>query len=255
MSETKFTFQRLEKKYLLSAEQYAALWERLSPYLEPDEYPCSTVCSIYYDTDDCRLIRHSLDAPVYKEKLRLRSYGIPAPDGPVFAELKKKYKGVVYKRRVNMPAREASQWLNQGLPPREDSQTAREITWFLQHVHPRAKVFLACDRTAFRAREDRELRITFDRKIRWRETDLDLCAGDHGELLLAPGQVLMEIKTPQAAPLWLARLLSEQAVFPVSFSKYGRCYREHILDELFGGWDHAQQHFIPGDNAICVSDL
>lgn len=240
MSETIYTFKRTEKKYLLSAEQYGALWERMQAHLEPDEYPVSTVCSIYYDTDDYRLIRHSLDAPVYKEKLRLRSYNVPGPEDTVFVELKKKFKGVVYKRRVSMSAREAAAWLNGEQPPAEDSQMTREISWFLQSVEPGAKVYLACDRLAFRDREAPELRITFDRNIRWRETELDLCAGDRGEPLLAPGQVLMEIKTPEAAPLWLAHLLSELSLFPTSFSKYGTCYRDHILNEyIFGGSIHA----------------
>ena len=240
MSETVFTFKRFEKKYLLSAEQFAALWERMAPHLEPDEYPRSTVCSIYYDTADYGLIRHSLDAPVYKEKLRLRSYNVPGRTDPVFVELKKKYRGVVYKRRVSLPEEQAARWLDEGEKPEEDSQMIREIQWLLESVKPRAKVFLACDRYAFRDREEAELRITFDRDIRWRETELDLCAGDAGEPLLEPGQVLMEVKIPGAAPLWLAHLLSELRLFPTSFSKYGTCYREHILNEfIFGGSTHA----------------
>jgi hypothetical protein len=233
MNETKFTFKRTEKKYLLTAEQYKALWERMSTYLEPDDYPLSTVCSIYYDTDDYSLIRHSIEGPVYKEKLRLRSYNVPGREDPVFVELKKKYKGVVYKRRVQLPEREAAAWLNEGRRPAQDGQMLREIDWFLHSVRPKAKVYLACDRLAWRAKEDPELRITFDRNLRWRQTELDLCAGDEGEPLLPPGDVLMEIKTPAAAPVWLARLLSELMIFPVSFSKYGTCYKEHILSEYF----------------------
>ena len=240
MSETKYTFRRTEKKYLLSAEQYARLWPCMEPYLEPDEYPASKVCSLYYDTADYQLIRHSIEGPVYKEKLRLRSYCVPGPEDTVFVELKKKFKGVVYKRRITMPAREAEAWLDEGRPPAGDSQMIREIAWVLQTLHPRAKVYLACDRLAWRAREDHELRITFDRNIRWREDELSLCDGDRGEELLEPGKVLMEIKVPEAAPLWLAHLLSEQRVFPVSFSKYGTCYKEHILHEyIYGGSFHA----------------
>ena len=240
MNDTKLTFKRTEKKYMLSEASYEALWQRIGPCMEPDEYPASTVCSIYYDTDDYRLIRHSIEGPVYKEKLRLRSYNIPGPEDPVFVELKKKYKGVVYKRRVELPARVAEAWLDRGEKPAEDGQMIREIDWFLRSVRPAAKAYLACDRQAWRAIEDPELRITFDRDIRWRETELELCAGDRGEALLAPGELLMEIKTPTAAPLWLAHALSELRIFPVSFSKYGTCYKEHILHEyIFGGSIHA----------------
>ena len=214
MNDTKLTFKRTEKKYLLSEASYEALWQRIGPCMEPDEYPASTVCSIYYDTDDYRLIRHSIEGPVYKEKLRLRSYLIPGPEDPVFVELKKKYKGVVYKRRVELPARVAEAWLDRGEKPAEDGQMIREIDWFLHSVRPAAKAYLACDRQAWRAIEDPEL--------------------------LPPGELLMEIKTPTAAPLWLARALSELQIFPVSFSKYGTCYKEHILHEyILGGSTHA----------------
>ena len=235
MGATKLSFKRYEKKYLLSAEQYVRLRDRLDPYIEPDEYPRSTVCSLYYDSADYRLIRHSIEGPVYKEKLRLRSYGVPAPEDEVFVELKKKYKGIVYKRRIAMPAVRAAAWLSGEGDPGEDSQMAREIAFFLQSYQPVPRALIACDRTAWRAKEDPELRITFDRDIRCRQTELDLCAGSAGDALLAPGQVLMEIKIPGAAPLWLAHMLSDLALFPTSFSKYGMCYKENILQDFIKG--------------------
>lgn len=235
MSETKLSFKRYEKKYLLSSQQYQVLMERLEPYIRPDEYPSGLVCSVYYDSEDYRLIRHSLDRPVYKEKLRLRSYRIPGPEDEIFVELKKKYKGIVYKRRITMPQEQAVAWLaGKGRPDREDQMT-REVDWFLAVNHPFPRSFIACDRTAWRAKEDEELRITFDENIRWRQEDLSLSAGDGGHLLTQPGQVLMELKLPEAAPLWLAHLLSELQLYPTSFSKYGIAYRDNILKETING--------------------
>ena len=235
MGETKLTFKRYEKKYLLSAVQYARVTERLAPYIEPDEYHRSTVCSLYYDGDDFHLIRHSLDGPVYKEKLRVRSYDLSGPDGEVFVELKKKFKGIVYKRRVTMSWRQAERWLSGEAGPPEDGQMIREIQWFLRENRPRPKVLIACDRSSWRSREDAEIRLTFDENIRWRKTELDLGAGSGGEPLTESGEVLMELKIPGAAPLWLAHLLSEEGLFPVSFSKYGTCYREHLLEDFVKG--------------------
>ena len=235
MEETKLTFKRYEKKYLLSAARYEQLWERLQEHLVPDRFFQSTVCSLYYDSADFSLIRHSLDAPVYKEKLRLRSYKVPGPDDPVFVELKKKYRGVVYKRRVEMSAAEAEAYLAGRSRPDRDDQILREIDYFLQ-LHPvMPRAFIACERTAWVDREEPELRVTFDRDLRWRDTDLSLTAGSRGEPLLEEGEVLMEIKIPEAAPLWLAHLLSELEVFPVGFSKYGTCYRQHLLEKYFNG--------------------
>ena len=235
MQETILTFKRYEKKYLLSARKFELLWERLREHLVPDLFHRSTVCSIYYDSDDFSLIRHSLEKPVYKEKLRLRSYNVPGPDGEVFVELKKKYKGVVYKRRVRMSAVEAERYLAGQSRPPEEGQILREIDFFLQTHEVSPKAFIACEREAWVDREEPELRITFDRNLRWRDTDLHLSSGSGGEPLLPDGEVLMEIKIPGAAPLWLAHLLSELEIFPTSFSKYGTCYRQDLLEKYFNG--------------------
>ncbi len=229
VKETQLTFKRYEKKYLLTAAQYERIRARLGAYIEPDEFFSSTVCSLYYDTEDFELIRRSIDAPVYKEKLRVRAYNVPAPDGAVFVELKKKFKGVVYKRRVMMAADAAARYLAGEIPAPDDSQMFQELDWFLRTNEVCPRVFIACDREAYRAKDDGELRITFDRSIRWRGTALDLTLGDCGEELLDAGQVLMEIKIPEAAPLWLAHMLSEDGLFPQGFSKYGTCYKTNLI--------------------------
>jgi len=228
--DTKLTFKRYEKKYLMSREQYEKLKQALEDYIEPDDFFRSTVCSIYYDSEDYSLIRHSIDKPVYKEKLRVRSYNVPGPEDKVFIELKRKFKGIVYKRRVEMNAAEAVEYLSGKRPAPVDSQIIREIDWFKSLKPLSPKAFIACDRSAYRAKEDSELRITFDENIRWRDTDLDLSAGSHGQLLTEGGQVLMEIKIPGTSPLWLAKLLSELKVFPTGFSKYGTCYKNNIIE-------------------------
>ena len=235
MKKTKLNFKRYEKKYLLSAAQYELLWQELSGRIRPDEYFQSTVCSLYYDTDSFELIRHSIEKPVFKEKLRLRSYGVPEVGDEVFVELKKKFKGVVYKRRIKLTEAEAESWLagRGGIP--EDTQTCREIDWFLHRYRPVPKVYIACDREAYVATDDPELRFTFDRDIRWRGDELSLCAGSHGENLTEPGQVLMEIKLQGAAPLWLADMLSRLEIFPVGFSKYGNCYKNELIEKYFNG--------------------
>ena len=235
MGETKLTFKRYEKKYLLSRGQYEKLFSALEEHIVPDRYFRSVVCSLYYDTEDYALIRHSIEAPVYKEKLRVRSYGVPGAEDEVFIELKKKFKGMVYKRRIAMSARAAVAYLAGEAPPPECSQMTREIDWFLHENAVRPRAYIACDRTAWVAKDDPELRITFDENLRWREHDLDLTLGSDGECLTEPGCVLMEIKIPGTAPLWLAHMLSELELFPTGFSKYGTCYKDHLLSEYFNG--------------------
>jgi len=219
------TFERHEVKYLLDSRQRSALERAMLGHMQADEYGESTICSLYYDTPDNRLIRRSLDKPDYKEKLRLRSYGRTKPDGNVFVELKKKYNGIVYKRRVSMTEREATAFLAGRAPMPKDCQIGREIDWFMKFYRTLAPAMYLCyDRIAYFCPEDDGLRITFDRNIRWRTDDLTLTAAPGGELLIRPDQSLLEIKTGTAMPLWLTRALSENGIKKTSFSKYGTAY-------------------------------
>ena len=230
MAATKFSFERIEKKYFLTPEQQDAMIRAFRGHMVSDAYGRYSLCNIYYDTPDWRLIRASIEKPVYKEKLRVRSYGVPAGNGKVFVELKKKYEGVVYKRRIVLPACDAPAFLRGEAVPVNDSQVGSEIQWFQRFYHAEPRVYIGYDRIAFAGVEDPNLRITFDTNLRWRDTQLDLRAGNHGSLLLPWQQVLMEVKIPGACPLWLARLLTELRLYPVSFSKYGTCYRDHIVN-------------------------
>ncbi len=224
-------FKRYEKKYRLTPAQQRIITEGMREHMTADEHAAYTICSIYYDTPDWHLIRTSLEKPVYKEKLRVRSYGTPSDNSKVFVELKKKYDGVVYKRRITARADSAAAFLS-GADSGAYGQIGREIQWFQSFYSAAPSVFIAYDRLAFAGKEDPELRITFDTNLRWRDTDLDLRRGDYGAPIDDPDMVLMEIKIPGVCPLWLSRLLSEAGAYPTSFSKYGTCYKNHILPKL-----------------------
>ena len=228
MSDIQSCFKRYEKKYLLTPEQYRAMLRGMEFYMRPDEHPRYTIGNVYYDTPDYELIRTSLEKPVYKEKLRVRSYGVPGDTDMAFVEIKKKFEGVVYKRRVTLGAAAAVEWLRGGRPLQE-SQISREIDWFMQKYHPAPAVYIAYDREAYAGRENSELRITFDTNLRWSDYNIDLRAGDSGNPILRRDQVLMEIKIPGVAPLWLSHLLCENQIVSTSFSKYGAYYKQAVL--------------------------
>ena len=221
---TTCNFKRIEKKYLLSEEQYEALFRRTGSHLRPDAFGRSTVMSLYLDTADHRIIRNSIEATDYKEKLRLRSYGMAAADSPVFLELKKKYDGVVYKRRVSLRLDEAERYLQTGTRPFE-SQIMAEIDWAMSfYGRPQPRMLIACEREAWFDEERPDLRLTFDRDIRSRENALSLRGSSAGLALLPERTVLLEIKTAGSMPLWLARALDAEGILPGSFSKYGAAY-------------------------------
>ncbi len=226
-------FERIEKKYPLTPEQYEQIKAGMKNYVKADRYSNYTISNLYYDTDDYDLIRTSLEKPVYKEKLRMRAYGTPGDQDQVFIELKKKYEGVVYKRRIILDADTAARYIHHGERPENLGQIGREIDYFMSSYQPSAKVMIAYDREAWQGLDNPDLRVTFDTNLRWRDDHLDLCAGDHGLPILPPEQkqILMELKIPGAAPLWLARLLSETGAFSSSFSKYGAWYQNIILKQ------------------------
>ena len=234
MPNVRNIFCRYEKKYLTNGEAIDAFFDRISPYISPDPYGETRICNCYYDTPDHLLIRRSLDKPHYKEKLRLRCYGVPTEESIAFAELKKKYDGVVYKRRIILPYREATAFLNGedcGEADTPDSQIAREIRWMFRLYDGLAPAMaLHYRRNAFYASDDPDLRITVDDDIRFRTYDLDLRAGESGELLLPPDARLLELKIAGAMPLWLSSALDSCRIFPSSFSKYGAAYL-HLLRE------------------------
>lgn len=235
-------FERHEIKFLLDARQRARLEHAFDGKMLPDPYGKSTICNIYYDTPDFRLIRHSLEKPIYKEKLRMRSYGPVEHTSQVFLELKKKFDGIVYKRRISLPEQEATDFLSGKAPLQSNSQIAREILYFYsfyQNLEP--KVHLSYDRAAFFSQDDPSLRITLDANIRWRPDQLQLTARPGGAQLLLPGQSLCEIKSASALPLWLVAILNEAAIRPTSFSKYGRAYQSMLAKKVYrnGGVDCA----------------
>ncbi len=227
--DTQMVFRRREQKYFLTQAQRDLLLSAMGPYIKPDEYGRTTIRNVYLDTNDYRLIRRSIEKPVYKEKLRLRSYQKTLPGDAVFVELKKKYKKVVFKRRVLLPEPAALDWLCHGQAAPLDTQITREIEYFRDlYGSLRPAVFLAYEREAYLDRNGGDLRVTFDEDVRARTTGSSTGLGDEGEPLRMGGAVLMEIKTAGGIPLWLARLLSEQKLYCAPFSKYGAAYRELV---------------------------
>ena len=228
-------FKRYELKYMIDREQKERLLAGLSEHLTPDRYGHSTIRNIYYDTDSYRLIRRSIERPEYKEKLRVRSYARAGEDSTVFVEIKKKYKKVVYKRRVSLPQREALDWLSGEKHTELDTQIVREIDYFTSFYETLSpKLFLTYEREAYYDKNDPTFRVTFDENILARTSELSLCSDLGGKSLLEDGKVLMEIKCSGGIPLWMTEFLSREKIYKTSFSKYGTAYRTLIFPTLKG---------------------
>lgn len=229
-------FQRYEIKYMVSAKQREAIQKAMEPHMKLDDYGRTTIRNIYYDTKNYRLVRRSIEKPVYKEKLRVRSYKQADANDKVFVELKKKYDSVVYKRRIVMQKKEAEQWLLPGgqMPavPQQDVQIAREIENFLAFYGDLCPaVFLSYEREAYFALDGSDFRVTFDDTILARQEHLSLGVGPYGAALLGKGMSVMELKTSGGIPLWMTRALAAARAYPCSYSKYGTAYQNMICEK------------------------
>ena len=224
----KTVFNRYEKKYIIPESIYAEFIRRLSEKMTQDKYGLHTICNIYYDTPDYLLIRRSMEHHTYKEKLRLRSYGIPDKNSVVFLEIKKKYRRIVNKRRVSMTLSSAYKYTGEKHDIKQESGNLilDEINFFLNRYNLRKSMYIAYDRIAFFGNDDSDFRVTIDTNIRYRMENMELEKGDYGTKLLPDGYYLMECKFLGAAPLWFSQLLADMKLYTTSFSKYGNIYKK-----------------------------
>ena len=234
-------FERYEMKFLLDEKQYEQVKDVFLQHMIEDRYSIKCggfypIRNIYYDTSDDLLIRRSIQKPLYKEKLRLRSYGRPNAESMTFIEIKKKYEGLVSKRRIVLPLSQAEKYLEDGSHPEEhvNRQILKELDYF-RKVYPLVpKVYLSYNRKALAGKEDPEFRVTFDRDITARREELSLDTENTGRLILPDGIYLMEVKISDAMPLWAARTLADAGVHQTSISKYGTEYMTDIEGKTLG---------------------
>lgn len=220
--------KRYEMKYLLDRKQAEYLCRQLEGHMQIDEYGLTSIASLYYDTPDARLIRASLEKPVFKEKIRLRSYGLATEQSPVFLELKRKYDGVVYKRRVQSILPQVDRFFQGEDIAGGSEQIRKELAYFRDFYRTLLPACLIIyDRTAY-FEPGGDLRLTIDYNPRYRMDDLTLTKSMEGIPLLDEGRSILEVKVQGAMPLWLSEILSTGKIYKTSFSKYGEAYRREL---------------------------
>ncbi len=217
------TFKRVEQKYILDKKQYDVVKNVMTKYFDKDKYPTSKIYNIYFDNDNNDLTINSLEKPIYKEKFRVRKYG---DSGDLFLEMKQKYESVVYKRRVVLDTYEYSNYIDKGIVPSKDKQIMNEIDYYMKYYKLKPFMFVAYDRESFLAKDDCELRITFDSNLRSRNSNLNLEDNGDEVKFFEKESWIMEIKSVNNLPLWFTSLLSDNGIYPTSFSKIGSIYEK-----------------------------
>ncbi len=230
---TQTNFKRYELKYILTTEQYQKLLYQMPDNMMLDSYGRHKISNIYFDTDDYRIIRHSLEKPKYKEKLRVRCYGEPSDDAIAFIELKKKFNGVVYKRRVYSEQSKVFAYLNDDADTVDRSQILSEIDYFKNSYDDiKPKVYLSYEREAFFSTLDENFRLTFDFNITARDSDVSLYSSSDDMEVLGSDYVLLEVKTVMGMPNWFLEFSSENGIYKTSFSKYGTAYQRYFMPQF-----------------------
>lgn len=224
------SFKRHEVKYLITINQYINLMNYLSDKVEKDVFYKSAIYNVYYDTDNFKLIRKSIEKPIYKEKLRIRLYDKPTLDSSVYVELKKKYDHIVYKRREKIAYKYI---LNNSFLECVETQIDKEIKYFNDFYGGLTpKMFLSYEREAYYFKTDKQIRITFDTNIKYRTENVNLLPSISDIKLLPNNFVLMELKVPFSIPYDLTKYLSSEKIFKTPFSKYGTAYKQiHKLSQ------------------------
>ena len=232
MASMTYVFARNEKKFLITKEQKNSLLALLGDSIRPDEWGRSTVLSLYCDTPSHMMIRNSLEHPVYKEKIRIRTYGLAKEDGSVFLELKQKVDGVTYKRRTTMNLRRALAFVSgYGDPETQiEREIAATVNRYARNGGLRPSMLISCEREAFFAKDDPGIRLTFDEGIRWSDTDMTLTQAAVAEhRIMDADLVLLEVKCGAAMPLWLVRVMSSLGLRQTGFSKYGMAWKQLMV--------------------------
>lgn len=229
-------FDRIEKKYLITKADKKAILPLIRKNMSRDNYYKSEVQNLYFDNDNYDLIIQSIDQPIFKEKLRARSYG---GYDRVFLEIKTKLRGKDanpgYKRRVMITHKEFDQLVagkhtlselaTRSVETPSDLQIATEIDYLIQHFDLKPRLLVLYDRESYKG--DNDLRVTFDEDLRYRDKNLGLTKAKRDKIYFKDDHnIIMEIKAQGVLPLWLVKKMSELHIYPQQFSKVGKIYEK-----------------------------
>lgn len=223
-------FRRVEQKYLITSAQYDALMEALGDKLVKDEYFYNDIYNLYLDAPDHRLIIQSIEKPMYKEKFRVRSYGLAEnEDSKVYLEIKKKFDGTSHKRRISMTLGEFYKYMEKGNRPKGANPiTLAELDYDFEKYNLQPSILINYERYSYFFRGNKDLRITFDHNVRYRTKKPDLTNGDDMHPIIDKDMYIMEIKSLDSLPIKLSQLLAKLKIYPRGFSKPKNAYLKSL---------------------------
>lgn len=228
-------FNRIEKKYLITNNDKKELLKSIRKNMKKDNYHKSKVINLYFDTDNYDLIIQSIDQPIFKHKLRARSYG---RYDRVFLEIKTKIRekdmNPGFKRRVMITHSDFDEFIagkitmeklaKRSIETNNDIQIAREVDYYFKHFKLKPKIMVIYNRESYK--DENGLRITFDEDLKYRTEDLSFNKRKRDKIYFKDERcIILEVKAHGVLPLWLVHEFSRLHIYPQQFSKVGKIYQ------------------------------
>ncbi len=236
-------FNRFELKYSITAAQWEAVKRDLADHMLADGNSADDgfydIASLYYDTPDLAFMRSKREGIKFRRKLRIRHYGTSEgavdDEQPVFIEIKQRINRTTQKRRLTLPLHAACALcdghLEETIDDPTDSQAAEEVLFLARSLDLRPTCLVGYRREAFvGSRYEPGLRVTFDNSLWAAQPEGGLSLAGTRHAIVPPQAFLMEVKTNNAVPVWLASMLARHRCTLIRYSKY--CAAVARLDQL-----------------------
>jgi len=231
---------RFEAKYIISRHLIEPIKAFIRPYCEMDPHCAKAGGSYYINTlqmDSPALSLHHAKEreATHRFKLRVRTYGKPAGDAPVFLEIKRKYFEHVIKSRACIPFHE---WKPGVLDKQTDElniksvkerEAFHEFVRLSREIDARPLVYIRYNREAYTGLFDHYARITFDTKLCYQPVfDMYNWGGNGRFISMDSGlvrnrkesSVVLEIKCTEQVPSWMIALVQEFDLIRCGNCKY-----------------------------------
>ena len=223
---------RYELKYHVTESTAVAIARYVGHFLQMDRYSKLRrrgdypIVSLYLDSEDLQLCRESLKGLKNRYKLRIRSY-TDETEYPRFLEIKRRLNTVIMKGRARVMDRDVSALLaGLPLPPQEfkaDVETINQFQLYMNCIRARPAVLIRYIRQAFEGDSNNRVRVTFDRELAYKITNLpEVRFGGSGwqRNPFNINGVILEIKFTGHFPMWLSEMTKYFNLQSRSISKY-----------------------------------
>jgi len=239
--------RRYETKYVIPKEMVSEIREMIRPFCEPDpnctgDPPTYINTTLQLDSPALGLHHAKLWDFVDRFKLRVRTYGDPVGDFPIFLEVKAKDRNMVYKYRSEIPFDSWGEHLFtdqviRGIEfkSRKEADNFYQFLRLTKQIGARPVMLIRYHRESYFGTADEYSRVTFDSRLefqqtyswgswgnegQWRALDNPMMQTRRHDKELNFSGVVMELKAQHDVPAWMIDLVTRLDLWRVGHCKY-----------------------------------